>query len=576
MHTIKRLSCSLLCLISLGTFMPGRLFSQSSPLSFSTTDTTLQKLYDRAEELARENIVDYGGRKVLIEGAQYRSVWLETQPMGGYMYAKRNPEVARNNLEIFMDYQRPDGRLPGVIYNRDGIPEANYCQFQGLYFPMPAFELYYLLGKDTAFLQRVYRSLEAFDAYLWKTRDSDQNGCLETWCIFDNGEDHSVRYNGFPKAWAFDTPPSKEAAAQLSEEELRLYCKETRYDSTLEMTVPIESMDVMSYSYSCREVLARISRELDKGQEKFWADRAMEVAQTLEKYLWDPEKAACFDRDRNNETMPILLHNNLRCMYFGSFSQEMADAFISRHLMNTGEFWTPMPLPSIAASDPAFENVPGNNWSGQPQGLTYQRSIRALENYGHYAELSLLGRHFLDVLSDSLRFTQQFDPFTATINPTRDGYGPTILASLEFISRLYGIHISQDRISWSCLGDGFDYKYTQEWNGKVFRQETRDGMVHCFINGLPVMSFTRGIRVVTGLSGEILEIVGISQLPLQVKIRKRKSSYLVIGPNTVFRPAGKKRGWEENSSVKFYPPFNPLPGAVAAPPSVSFSPESKQ
>ena len=38
-----------------------------------------------------------------------------------------------------------------------------------------------------------------------------------------------------------------------------------------------------------------------------------------------------------------------------------------------------MPLPSVAANDPLYEGVVGNNWSGHPQGLTYQRSIIALK-----------------------------------------------------------------------------------------------------------------------------------------------------------------------------------------------------
>jgi len=182
--------------------------------------------------------------------------------------------VAKNNIEIFMDYQREDGRLPGVIYNREGTVTPNYAQFQGLYFAMPAFELYFLLEKDTTYLLRVYKSLESFDEYLWKTRDSDGNGCLETWCMYDNGEDHSVRFNGFPNAWSFDFPPTKEAAANLTPEELRIHCKQDSYDSTKEMTVPIESMDVMSYSYSCRDVLSLISKELNNGKEKYWREKA--------------------------------------------------------------------------------------------------------------------------------------------------------------------------------------------------------------------------------------------------------------------------------------------------------------
>lgn len=80
------------------------------------------------------------------------------------------------------------------------------------------------------------------------------------------------------------------------------------------------------------------------------------------------------------------------------------------------------------------------------------------------------------------KFTQQFDPFTATIYNSQDGYGPTLLAALEFISRLYGIHITQDKIYWSCLD-----------------------------NGKQIFSFTRGTRVITNLKGELIEVVGITQ-----------------------------------------------------------------
>ena len=70
----------------------------------------------------------------------------------------------------------------------------------------------------------------------------------------------------------------------------------------------------------------------------------------------------------------VLTHNNLRCMYYGSFDQDMADRFIRCHLLNPDEFWTRVPLPSIAANDPCFTNINFNNWGGQPQGLdVYKR-----------------------------------------------------------------------------------------------------------------------------------------------------------------------------------------------------------
>lgn len=42
-------------------------------------------------------------------------VWLETQPMGGAMYATRNVPLALNNQLAFMRTQRADGRLPGMV-----------------------------------------------------------------------------------------------------------------------------------------------------------------------------------------------------------------------------------------------------------------------------------------------------------------------------------------------------------------------------------------------------------------------------------------------------------------------------
>jgi len=505
---------------------------QNPSVALTTNDTVVRKIFDRAEELAIKNIITVDGRKVMTEGAQYHHLWLETQPMGGYMYAPRDPEIARNNIEIFIDYQRNDGRFPGVIYNRNGNAEPNYVQFQGFCFARPAFELYFLTGSDTAYLKRLYTALEKIDAYLWRNRDSDGNGCLETWCIYDTGEDHAERFNGFPNGWSFDFPPSPDAAASLTPAELRLHCKQEEYDSTRRMIVPIESMDIMSYSYSCREVLAEISAELGNGMENFWLGKAGEVRERVRKYLWDEEKSACFDRDRNNIVMPALLHNNLRCMYFGSFDQEMADRFVREHLMNPEEFMTPMPLPSVAANDPFFRNISGNNWSGQPQGLTFQRSIRALENYCHYAELTVIGKRFLEVIGNNMIFTQQYDPFTAEPSGIEDGYGPALLAALEFISRLYGIHITGQEVFWSCLDNAYDYEYMQMWNGNSYRMRTnKKGEAMCFVNGKRIFTFTRGVRVITDTAGNVTSVAGIESHRKIITIRTNKKQRMAISPN---------------------------------------------
>jgi len=522
-------------------------------VAFKTSNAILQKIYDKAEAMAKWNISEFGKYKVLVEGAEYKNVYLETQPMGGYMYGKRDLEIARNNIQIFMDYQRKDGRLPGMLHYKNGEITAHYGWFQGYCFPMPAFEMYFWLGKDRKYLEKLYTSLERFDEYLWKTRDSDNNGCLETWCVWDTGEDNCSRFGSAPPFWTLDVPPTDEQVKKMTKDELKACCNKPTIDLN-HSPVPVESMNIMSYSYTSRDVLAKISKELNNGKEQYWREKADEVRAKIKSYLWDEKKHACYDRDKNNEVMDILVHNNLRCMYFGSFDQQMADDFIKYHLMNPDEFWTPMPLPSIAVNDSVFRNISGNNWSGQPEGLTFQRSIRALENYGHFAELTMIGQKFLKAVGDSLKFTQQFDPFTAAVTPNLDGYGPSILTSLEFISRLYGIHLTQDRVYWSCLDDENQYDYSQQWGNYLFGMTTGGNRVSCSINGKEVFSFTKGARVISDLSGKIIEVAGIEPEKKKIKVTcNGKTTPVEVSPNSVYSYPEKFRRTKETA---FYKPGN--------------------
>ena len=71
----------------------------------------------------------------------------------------------------------------------------------------------------------------------------------------------------------------------------------------------------------------------------------------------------------------------------------MADTFVTKHLLNRSEFWTNTPIPSISAADPRYNAIKNaNTWSGRPMGLTLQRSIRALERYGHHAVSAMIGK----------------------------------------------------------------------------------------------------------------------------------------------------------------------------------------
>ncbi len=453
-------------------------------VTFQTDSLPLQRLYDSAERKLRANIRDLAGRRVMIEGGGYHKIWLETQPMGGEMYAKRDMEAALNNQLLFMEYQRADGRLPGSITVESGKMIPQFNKVQGFYFPAPALNMYYWMGRDGEYLRTLYGALERFDSWMWRERDSDGDGCLESWCVYDTGEDNARRYGNAPCWWEDTKPPQG-------------------FD-----VVPIRSMDFMSFSYSARETLSRISEITGNGETEFWARRAKQVSEKIRSYLWYEERGACFDRDKHAKRMHTLIHNNLRCMYFGSFSQDMADRFVREHLLNPEEFWTPFPLPSVAVNDPLYDNAPDNSWSGQPQGLTWQRIIRALENYGYQPLVTKLGQILFEALLEDCVFPQQFDPFTGKRQGNVDGYGPVMLAVLEYISRMFGVHMQDGELWWSAAG-GTESEYIQQWGENTYTLRCGRDKAEGLINGKPVLSVAAGFRVVTDLAGNAVKTVAI-------------------------------------------------------------------
>lgn len=470
-------------------------------VSFHTENEKIQRVYDAAEEKCLLNVKRFGRDTVLVEGGGYEKIWLETQPMGGEMYALRNPEAALNNCLLFMRHQREDGRLPGSIQYTGGRVEPQFNKYQGFCFPFPALNLYYLFGRDPEYLEQLKETLVRFDGCLWRTRSLAGDGLLSSFCVYDTGEDLAVRYGDAPCWWESDVPP----------EGYRV--------------VPMASMDVTSWSVSSRLALAEICRIQGDPEAEAWRKKAQAAAAALRRGLWDERRGALFDRGRDGSTVDILCHNTLRCMYWGAVSRDMAGRFVKEHLLNPAEFWTPFPLPSVAANDPAFRNAPENNWSGQPEGLTYQRAILALERYGWDRIVTALGEKLIDaVYAGGLRFTQQFDPFTGkpslvhavTHQPVKDGsgepvqdaYGPTMLACLEYVAHRYGIRPHLGEV-WFSLGSGEPYEYEAVFYGRRYGIRSSGRRAEIRIDGKAAGSWDCGIRLVTGADGSLLRTVSI-------------------------------------------------------------------
>jgi hypothetical protein len=202
-------------------------------------------------------------------------------------------------------------------------------------------------------------------------------------------------------------------------------------------------------------------------------------------------------------------------MYHGAYDADKAHRFVTEHLLNPEEFFTPMPLTSIAANDPLFVSDSYNNWSGQPEGLTYQRAIRALENYRYYPLLSVFGHKLCDALAqnDPVIFTQQFDPYTgapqAAYCTASGDYGPSILAFMGYTSHLYGVELVRDHAVFSTHPDLGGCEYTQTEGDRAYTVKNDGKKAAIFLNGKDLLTVDCGTRVITSLDGQLLSTYSI-------------------------------------------------------------------
>ena len=401
--------------------------------------------------------------------------------------------------------------------------------------------MYYHIGEDKNYLKLVYDALKDFDNYLWTYRDSTGDDCLESWCIWDVGEDNSTLHmlHGLRMPdhgpWGKCTPPADFH------------------------NMPHKSPQYMGYSYACRNVLAQICEILDNGEAAQWAQKAKFVQQKAAERLWDKDKNAYFVRDKDGEFIYALTQENIKCMYSGLMTQEMADTFIREHLLNKEEFWTPYPLPAIAANSPYFHvndkysncadklkalgsaahDIDDNSWSGPLAGLTWQRSIEALLNYEHHAEIVLVGKKVLELLAKTKKFIQNYNPFTGEPAKGDNGYGPTMLAALEFISMICGVNAYYDSLYWSAAEAG-NYEYVQNIRNRSYTIRCEADKASIYADGELKAQFTTGVRIKTDMNGEIKAIYGIDEKPVQFELTYKNKTYsALINPNEEFAVEGE-------------------------------------
>lgn len=269
-----------------------------------------------------------------------------------------SPDRARGALRAFLERQRPDGSIPGILYLRGEHPSAFYIADWG-----GSLRALDEVHPDPAFLAECYGPLARFAEHMQRERDPDETGLYDVRDPYETGQETMSRY----------TAVDADADRQHFDYRLRL-----------------KGIDATVYMYRLERELARIAAALGQRdtlrRHDATADR---IAEAVRGRLWDPARRLFFDLDpASGRTTGI---RAAVCFYpylTDMVGREHLEG-LNRHLFDATSFWLPYPVPSTAADDPTFSahgrwnGVRQNcSWNGRVWPMTNSHLVEAL---GHVA-----------------------------------------------------------------------------------------------------------------------------------------------------------------------------------------------
>lgn len=482
-------------------------------ICFETSDSQYQSTYTSALEVLAHNAAVVSGysQPVLIEGSDYRGIWLECGPQEGLVYSLVRPDLARNNHLIFFALQEADGQIPCL----STTSEIGFGQIQ-MVVPIAAtaWELSQQTG-DSELLEKSYSACSRWDAWLRRYRDTRHTGLCEGFCTWDTGHDNSPRWAGMPNR-----------------------CP----DSDARKCPPVPSLprlcpDLSATVYGGRIALAAMARALGKNSEADrWLADAATIRDLLIEKLYSADDAAFYDLDALGRFVRVRGDVISRVLGEHVVDRKLFDAIYEQEIHNPKAFWTPYPLPSIALDDPAFVRpIPRNSWGGASQALTALRAPRWMEHYSKPADLAHLMQQWINAILRQSKFLQQIDPLDGTYTPDTGNYSPAALVFMDFTWRLSGVRRVEKNLEWnvrpaaSCTAS-YRLRLTPTSAAEI---KYGAGQAELLLNGKLLFRTSSAIRLLTNLDGKLKRAIGISQAMTDAILwdKSGKKQTFSIAPN---------------------------------------------
>lgn len=332
-------------------------------------------LREKARELMLNNYRATGQKYICPNWPHYQDQWLWDSCFHAIICSELGlTELAKNEIDKLLKWQRPDGWIPHQIYLSSREKRPRRFELERLFYKKEHNPFHTSITQPPVLAQAVeaindpvWRKdklpyLAKFYGYFAEKQDPDKDGLVSICYPCESGRDSSPEFDlinlGIPGLsmlgtvliwYLFNLPKYK------------------KLNWDLEKIWPKNLFNVEDLMFHCIWVdgLRALIRLLGSGPDDPLSRLADSAENAVYQLCWDEKDKIFYSLNSKNRKIKRLTVSNLFPLILDNIPAHMSQAVVE-HLTNPREFWTPYPIPSTALTDREF-NIKSAfypNWRG--------------------------------------------------------------------------------------------------------------------------------------------------------------------------------------------------------------------
>jgi putative isomerase len=310
-----------------------------------------------------------------------------------FALASVDPELAKNQVRAMFDYQDSCGMIADCIFA--DTAENNYRDTKP---PLSAWAVQEIFRAtaDTAFVREMYPKLLKYHKWWYTHRDHDGNGLCEYGST--DGTLQAARWeSGWDNAVRFDS-------ARMVQNNSHAW------------SMNQESADLNAYLCVEKECLSELAAILSREDESnTFRTQALDLAGLVRSAMWDPETGFFYDVTiGDRQLVRVAEPNGWIPLWAGIATPDQASRIVS-HILDTAEFNTLVPFPTVAANNRSF-NPSRGYWRGPVWLDQAYFAINGMKRYGYHREAAFLMtkliRNCRGLLTPGIPIRENYHPLT--------------------------------------------------------------------------------------------------------------------------------------------------------------------